>query len=57
MCELPLLMDVNLSAEGGEAWPSSFLPQQTGEPSARRAQVCPKPLLMAVNLASEGGEA
>ncbi len=34
-----LAMAVDLYPRGGVAWPNSSSPQQTGEPSERRAQV------------------
>ncbi|MCY4438420.1 MAG: hypothetical protein OXE05_13960 [Chloroflexi bacterium] len=41
-------MAVKRSFAGGEAWPSSLLPQQIGVPSARKAHVWRVPLLIAV---------
>ena len=47
---------VGVVARGGDAWPNSSLPQQTGKPSERRAQVWLTPLLMAAS-APKGGDA
>ena len=63
MWKPPTLMVVKRSSAGGDAPPtcrpdpSSLLPQHTGVPSGRNAQVCPEPLLMVVNTSPSGGTA
>ena len=49
-------MAANRSSPGGSACPALLLPQQTAEPSVRRAQTLPAPTLMRVNRSlADGG--
>ena len=50
------LIAANTSPSGGDDWPCQSAPQQTGEPSIRRAQVCQLPLLIAEKTSPSGGE-